>query len=580
MPNPVNRSNPIRTIIHRVFTKQHSLILRGDGMRWVEDMLAHYNVSPDDVEDTLNTLANECESEATLRDASAVVDQHILQTVYDRLLAPTEEHVTTAEHDPDSQISESHTFKVIDAFSIPRMTWSDERKLFEVHGGSKSKPSILGQPISRSLYLRDRYHVIRQVILRNEHFSPPTVAGEDEREEYMKLTSTNNMLGRAGQRFLLFGMLSRMQDYSYCLEDLDGRVKLDLSNAASTLSFTPAEGLFTEGCFVLMEGEYQSDETFKVLEIGHPPSEQRDVSRKLFAHVDFTGAGALSLHEEGKLVKAESASDTQFIVMSDFFLDNSSVLKNFEQILEGYEQQFNSSAGGLRPPPVWVLCGDFSQKPFVFDGTMTMTYTALFAKLASTLAKYSNITPHIHFVIVPGPHDPWSSTTLPRPSLPQAIVKPLLSSASRVPKENIHLASNPCRIRWMSQELVVFREDLMSKMCRNLVSESLKDPTLALETEREDMSKFLVQTILDQAHLSPLSLHIRPVLWEFDQALRLYPMPTALVLADKYPPYRLTYEGCHVFNPGSFGVGSKAIWANYHLATRTSEERSVFLFSQ
>lgn len=28
-----------------------------------------------------------------------------------------------------------------------------------------------------------------------------------------------------------------------------------------------------------MEGEYQSDETFRVLEIGHPPSEQREASR-------------------------------------------------------------------------------------------------------------------------------------------------------------------------------------------------------------------------------------------------------------------------------------------------------------
>ncbi|KAH9811573.1 DNA polymerase alpha/epsilon subunit B-domain-containing protein [Melampsora americana] len=561
----MNRSTNNRTLIHRVFSKEHSLILRGDGLRWIEDMLAHYRVSPEDVEDTLNTLATECESEVTLRDASAVVDQHILQTVYDRLLAPiAEEPTSNPDHEADSLISESHTFKVIDAFQIPRLTWSEDRKIFEVFEAGKSKPSILGQPISRSLYLRDRYHVIKQVILRNEHFSPPAVAGgagAEEREEYMKLTSTRNMLGRAGQRFLLFGMLSRMQDYSYCLEDLDGRVKLELSNA------TPAEGFFTEGCFVLAEGEYQSDESFRVLEIGHPPSEQREVCRKQFAHIDFTGTGALSLSEEAKLVKAESASDTQFIVMSDFHLDNPSVLINFERIMEGYEEQFQSSGGGIRPPPVWVLCGDFSQQPFIFDGNMTTAYTALFTKLANSLSKYSSITPHIHLVVVPGPHDPWSSTTLPRPSLPLPIVKPLLSSASRIPKENIHLVSNPCRIRWMSQELVIYRENLMSKMCRNLVSESLKDPTSAMDSEREDMAKF--------PHLSPLALNIRPVLWEFDQALRLYPMPTALVLADSYPPYRLTYEGCHVFNPGSFGVGSKPIWANYHLATRTSEERSV-----
>jgi DNA polymerase epsilon subunit 2 len=38
----------------------------------------------------------------------------------------------------------------------------------------------------------------------------------------------------------------------------------------------------------------------------------------------------------------------------------------------------------------------------------------------------------------------------------------------------------------------------------------------------------LVQTILDQSHLAPLPLQVRPVLWEFDQSLRLFPLPTTV----------------------------------------------------
>lgn len=41
----------------------------------------------------------------------------------------------------------------------------------------------------------------------------------------------------------------------------------------------------------------------------------------------------------------------------------------------------------------------------------------------------------------------------------------------------------------------------------------------------------LVQTILDQAHLAPLPLPVRPVLWDYDHALRLYPMPTTVRLS-------------------------------------------------
>lgn len=69
-----------------------------------------------------------------------------------------------------------------------------------------------------------------------------------------------------------------------------------------------------------------------------------------------------------------------------------------------------------------------------------------------------------HFVLVPGPTDPWSSDLLPRAPLPESIVKPLLA---KIP--HVTIASNPCRIRWYSQEIVVLREDVMSRMHRNAV---------------------------------------------------------------------------------------------------------------
>lgn len=49
---------------------------------------------------------------------------------------------------------------------------------------------------------------------------------------------------------------------------------------------------------VLIEGEYTEEETVRVLAMGHPPSEKRDVARGLHGHVDFLGGGAVSLKEE------------------------------------------------------------------------------------------------------------------------------------------------------------------------------------------------------------------------------------------------------------------------------------------
>jgi hypothetical protein len=71
-----------------------------------------------------------------------------------------------------------------------------------------------------------------QIILRNENFTPPAIGGHD-RANYLKLTSTRNLLGRAGQLFLLFGMLSRDPKGRLCLEDGEGRVVLDMQDAVS-----------------------------------------------------------------------------------------------------------------------------------------------------------------------------------------------------------------------------------------------------------------------------------------------------------------------------------------------------------
>ena len=45
----------------------------------------------------------------------------------------------------------------------------------------------------------------------------------------LQLKSTKQLLGRAGERFLLFGMLIHSKEGKLCLEDLEGVVELDFS---------------------------------------------------------------------------------------------------------------------------------------------------------------------------------------------------------------------------------------------------------------------------------------------------------------------------------------------------------------
>ncbi|OTA90509.1 hypothetical protein M434DRAFT_397959 [Hypoxylon sp. CO27-5] len=79
----------------------------------------------------------------------------------------------------------------------------------------------------------------------------------------------------------------------------------------------------------------------------------------------------------------------------------------------------------------------------------------------------------------------------------------------------------------------------------------------------------LVKTVLDQGYLCPFRHAIRPVHWDHAGALHLYPLPTAMVLADPTaPPFCVTYEGCHVMNPGAVLVaGRRGVgrWVEYEL---------------
>lgn len=102
-----------------------------------------------------------------------------------------------------------------------------------------------------------------------------------------------------------------------------------------------------------------------------------------------------------------------------------------------------------------------------------------FDELADLIASYPLITRKTHFIFVPGPLDITVNSTLPRRPLLAALVARL---GAKVHK--IHFATNPCRIKFFNQEIVVFREDLMAKMLRNVVG-------VKPDVRSEDLKRFV-----------------------------------------------------------------------------------------
>ena len=70
------------------------------------------------------------------------------------------------------------------------------------------------------------------------------------------------------------------------------------------------------------------------------------------------------------------------------------------------------------------------------------------------------------------------------------------------------------------------------------------------ENNELDLSELVVRTVLDQSHLCPLPLAARPIYWEYNHALTLYPIPDVLLLADSHEQYLRSYFDCVASNPG------------------------------
>ncbi|RUS31919.1 Pole2 protein [Jimgerdemannia flammicorona] len=340
-------------------------------------------------------------------------------------------------------------------------------------------------------------------------------------------------------------MLTQLQEGKVHLEDTDGNIELDLS-ACKT-----GTGLYTDNCFVLAEGTYTDGDVFRVDEMGLPPPERRSVTSSAFGHLDFLGTPGPIVDETILEQEEKANSDIAFVIISDVWLDQPKTMSSLRTIFEGYADAL--------VPLAFILIGNFVSKPFLYSGTDSIKYKDSFNALADLILEFPTLATYSYFVFVPGSHDPWSGNTLPRPPIPDFFTGKLRNKVKKV-----CFTSNPCRVKYCTQEIVIFRDDILGKLRRN----TLIPPNL--EDEEEDITKHLIRTILDEGHLCPLPMHIRPIFWAYDHALRLYPMPHVLVLADRCENYGVTYEGSHCINPGSF-PNSDFTWSIYYPATRRSE---------
>lgn len=273
----------------------------------------------------------------------------------------------------------------------------------------------------------------------------------------------------------------------------------------------------------------------------------------------------------------------------------------------------------------------------------SIEYKEYFDGLALTLSEYPTLLQAATFIFVPGDNDGWASTfsagastPLPRKGIPEMftsrIKRAFATANAEAEKEKgtktdgeAIWTSNPSRLSIFgpTHEILLLRDNMSGRLRRTAIKFASSKPPVeedeemamsplpeappTAETQESEMevdteapeaappvespnanadhvydlhtARKLVKTILDQGYLSPFGLAIRPVLWDYASALQVYPLPTAMVLADtEAPAFCVTYEGCHVMNPGSVvapGRRGVARWVEYDIRNRAGKVREV-----
>ncbi|PIC36514.1 hypothetical protein B9Z55_015475 [Caenorhabditis nigoni] len=416
---------------------------------------------------------------------------------------------------------------VFDAFSLQPYDFEPELGKMVLR---KATPTLAADSSSFSHAARQRFLLVKQraarcASLKNFKFTTCEI-----------LSASTKTL----KSVVVLGMLTQQKADCYHIEDLSGSIEVEFKEDTKF-----HHALFHEHSIAIFEGNFENS-VLKVNEVAMVPVESAETTRKELSSNEnwFGGEDKIAFRCSERLRSAlAKQEDTSIIFLSDVFLDDMKTMRALNKLLMGYKDQ---------PPIAIVLCGNFCSRPRQTD-TIDLLDRG-FRYLANQLQQMKKEYEKTQFIFVPGPDDPFVDSVLPRPHLPSLLFKhvsPIISAT---------FASNPCRIQFASQEIVVFRNDLIKKMCRH----SINSITV------ESIPSRYARSILSQAHLCPLPQHITPILADFSHCLSLHPLPDLLISADRFETFQEKVVGTEtiVSNPGSFARSNYTFHVYYPAQNR------------
>lgn len=548
-------------------------------------------------------------------------------------------------------------FRVINPPDQPHFVFDKARRQFSLLGSTKTMS--FSEKLSHVLQAKtnlflSRYALITDRLSRHQDFQKPTfsalssISNSGYTGPTHEITPIKNLLGRDNTRFSLFGLLSQSANGEYILEDATDYIELDFGHATKA-----DDAFFALGMFVVINGIYSASGgksntlpdylggLMHVHEISQPQIEKRDACLEAYGNIDFLGVHKdTNLDAKGnrtassatqvlrvtkkyrrKLAEIEkSLPDHQMLFLgSNCYLDDHRVMEGLSKFFLNLNQKLQDDAdGGLSSdtsPLLIVMTGSFISVPLTSDTSglgvsSSERYKGLFDNLARILSKFKLITQSCKLLLIPGKNDPWQSTYslgctllnyLPQKPIPNVFLSRLERTFA---SGNIIAGWNPVRVNYLSQELVILKDELMSKFKRSdiIFPQDLAKDREAMELESQldhdqrishkvhnstekDMistkvrqSRKFVRTLLDQGNLEPFLGDSRLVDTVYEHVLRIEPLPTILVLHDvTFGNFEVMYQGCKVVNIASLVTGRTLNYAEYHPSRRAFSFRQIYL---
>lgn len=524
--NTVNLKK-LNQLIWQIFTKSYALTLQADAASFLCDKITNYSMTESQTAEFLNYMAQNYAKIS--KDRSGMVTKWNIELVFNQVYQ-AQDYKETSKGRQDIR----KYIKVLDAFNTPKFEYDVHGKVF--NRITCKNDALFDSSRDKILYSLRRFNIVKQRLMKK-------LRSESESSK-INLTPIKSIKGinAPNQIRHIFGLITEMSEGTFSLEDPEEFIQLDFTK----LKELPSDFVMEGGLF-LVKGVCLGNK-FLVYSIESPGCEKRVETLSMLTHPDITEATnfAEPLHE---LIQMEAqAKNARFVIISDVWLDQPQILERLKVLFDGFNAQ-----GSL--PELFILMGPFSSNP-PKDGPRAWShYQDLFDGFAEFIERIKNVR-QCRFVFVPAASDPgFVDTLLPRPAIPE----PIFDAWKRAKFDYIS-TSNPCRIIYFSQEIVIFKNEITQKLLKKSLNSSFnvvidKDESEPIMTQNAPLSEpeKAVKACLDQSTLSPFSLSNQtPVLWDSDHSLSLYPIPNALILAERQNCYQISQEDCKCANPGSF----------------------------